>query len=304
MGTVATIADLAEERKFLAPAVTLVGGVVALREKLNWFETRPLFGQRVVVTRTRTQASKFAERLKDLGAAVLEIPTIKIVPPSRYEAMTEAIIGIGTYDWLVFTSPNGVTHFFEYFFKAYDDMRAIGNVRIAAVGPATAAALNALHLHVDIVPEKYVASEIAAAIKAYESPENLKFLLVRAEVANLELPGQLEDMGGIVDDIAVYQTVPETEDRNGAAQSLTEEGADWLTFTSGSTVEHFHARFDLPTMRERHPAMRVASIGPETTRALAALGVVPEVEAREHTIDGLVQALIKQRPPNAPIPRC
>ena len=143
------------------------------------------------------------------------------------------------------------------------------------------------------MPERYVASDVADAIGQYESVENLKILLMRAEVANPELPKRLEEMGGIVDDIACYRTVAETEDKNGAAQRLVNEGADWITFTSSSTVEHFHARFDLPDLLETYPELRVASIGPETTKAIEALELKPDIEADEHTIKGLAQAILR-----------
>ncbi len=290
-GTLATIADVVERAKFTAPAVTIIGGVVKLRGKLNWFEKRPLFGQRVVVTRTREQASELAHQLTELGADVLEIPTIKIVAPRRQELIAEMIAGLGSYQWMVFTSPNGVTSFFDYFFKAFDDLRSIGCVRIAAVGPATAAKLKEFHLSVDAMPDKYVAKDISKAIAAKDDLENLRVLLLRAEVANLELPKLLEDEGAIVDDVAVYQTVPETEDVTGAAARLLAEGADWLTFASSSAVENFHARFNLPELLKQFPALKTASIGPETTKALVALGLKPTVEAKQHTIGGLVKAI-------------
>ena len=290
-GTLATIADVVAEKKFTAPAVTVIGGVVKLRRHLNWFEQRPLFGQRVVVTRTREQASELSRQLQEFGAEVLEIPTIKIVPPEERVALVEALNGIGDYDWLIFTSPNGVTCFFEYFFKAFEDVRALGNVRIAAVGPATAAKIKEHHLRVDVMPEQYVTKKIAHAISGFESVENLRFLMLRAQVANPELPKALEEMGAIVDDVAVYKTEPETEDRNGAAARLLEEGADWITFTSSSTVENFHARFDLPKLLKAFPQMKTISIGPETSKALTALGLEPSVEARQHTIDGIVKSL-------------
>ncbi len=290
-GTLATIADVVEAAKFTAPAVTIIGGVVKLRGKLNWFEKRPLFGQRIVVTRTREQASDLARQLTDLGANVLEIPTIKIVPPQHQKLVAEMMGGLGSYQWIVFTSPNGVTSFFDYFFKAFDDIRGLGCVRIAAVGPATAAKLKELHLSVDAMPDKYVAKDISKAIAAKDDLENLRILLLRAEVANLELPKLLEDQGAIVDDVAVYQTVPETEDVTGAAARLLEEGADWLTFASSSAVENFHARFNLPELVKKFPALKTASIGPETTKAIVALGLKPTVEAKQHTIDGLIKAV-------------
>ena len=290
-GTLADIADLAAAKNFSAPAVTVIGEVVKLRSKLNWFENRPLFGQRIVVTRTREQASRLSCRLLERGADVLEIPTIKIIPPNRQEGIVEALGGLNAYDWIVFTSPNGVSSFFEYFFKKFEDLREIGGVRIAAVGPATAARLKELHLQVDLMPAEYVATRIADALTAFESIENLRILLPRAEVANAELPKLLEDKGAIVDDIACYQTVPETEDPSGAAARMLADGADWITFASASTVESFHARFDLPALLKKFPKIKTASIGPETSKALAVLGITPTIEAAVHSTEGLVEAL-------------
>ena len=291
-GTLGTIAAVVAEKKFTAPAVTIIGDVVKLRRKLNWFEQRPLFGRRIVVTRTREQASQLSSQLIEAGAEVLEIPTIKIELPDEHVALVEALQGIGEYDWIVFTSPNGVTSFFNHFFKAYEDLRAFGNIRIAAVGPATAAKIKELHLRVDVMPEEYVTRKVAETIHAFESVENLRILLARAQVASPELPKALLEMGAIVDDVAVYKTVPETEDRNGAAARLREEGADWITFTSSSTVENFHARFDLPQLVQQFPNLKLASIGPETTKALTALGLKPAFEPKQHTIDGLARGLI------------
>ena len=248
-----------------------------------------------MVTRTREQASQLSQRLTELSAEVLEIPTIKIVPTDRKADLADALVELNSYDWLVFTSPNGVTMFFEAFFKAFEDLRDIGGVRIAAVGPATAAKLKELHLKVDLMPEEYVAEKIAGAFAKFETIENLKILLLRAEVATPELPKALEALGGIVDDVACYKTVPETEDINGAAARLIEEGADWVTFTSSSTVENFHARFDLAALRKTFPKMKLASIGPETSKAIEALGLKVDVEAKPHTIEGLVKAVVGKK---------
>jgi uroporphyrinogen III methyltransferase / synthase len=141
------------------------------------------------------------------------------------------------------------------------------------------------------MPEEYVTNKITSAMKSFESVENLRVLLARAQVANPELPKELEAMGAIVDDVAVYKTVPETEDINGAAARLLENGADWITFTSSSTVENFHARFNLPLLLKKFPAIRLVSIGPETSKAIAALGLKPALEARPHTIEGILHAL-------------
>ena len=292
VGTVADIAEKVVAQGFKAPAVTVVGDVVDLRDRLNWFEERALFGKRVVVTRTRVQASQLSRRLIEFGADVLEIPTIKVGPPKGREVLVEAMAALGEYNWIVFTSPNGVTSFFDYFFRAFVDVRNLGNLRIAAVGPATAAKLAELHLRVDVMPQKYLASEVAAAIHAFENVENLRILLARAERANPELPKELADLGAIVDDVPVYETIIEDQDFNGAAGRLNEEGADWVTFTSSSTVEHFHARFDLLALSKSYPDMKFASIGPETSKGLRSLGLEPTIEAKEHTIDGLVEALV------------
>src|SRR4051812_35805665 len=175
-GTLSTIGKIAEEAKLAAPAITVIGDVVKLREKLNWFEHRPLFGQRIVVTRTREQASQLSRQLLELGAEVLEIPTIKIVPPDNKQDLMDALLGLGGYDWIVFTSPNGVDAFFDYFFKAFEDLRDIGGVRIAAVGAATASKLRELHLKVDLMPDEYVTRKIISAFRNFESIENLRFL--------------------------------------------------------------------------------------------------------------------------------
>ena len=291
-GTLATIAGIVEEKRFKSPAVTIIGTVVELRDRLNWFEKRPLFGKRIVVTRTRKQASQLSDQLSGLGAEILEIPTIRTVEPDDQKAIIDAIMGLNIYSWIVFTSPNGVEWFFKYFFQAFDDLRDIGGARIAAVGPATEAKLKELHLKVDVKPDKYVTAEVAKAINDFEDVENLNVLLARAQVGNPDLPKELESLRAIVDDIPCYQTVPETEDRNGAAEKMTDVGADWITFTSSSTVENFHTRFDLPDLLETYPEMKTASIGPETTKAIQALGLEPTIEAEEHTIKGLVAALL------------
>jgi len=291
-GTLATITRLAAKEKISPPALTVLGDVVTLRDRLNWFENRPLSGRRVVVTRRSEQAGNFAQRLTELGAEVLEVPTIRITQPKETSGLVDALLELNAYDWLVFTSANGVTAFFDIFFRRFQDLRDIGGVRIAAVGPATAAKLRELHLQVDLTPDEYVGRKIAAAFSKFQNIENVKIGLLRAETANPDLPKALEALGAIVDDIAVYSTVAETEDPTGAAATLFERGADWVTFTSSSTVEHFHARFDLPRLLGKFPKLKLASIGPETSKTIRALGLEPALEAKNHTTDGLIDALL------------
>ena len=293
VGTLGTIEKLATKEHITPPALTIIGDVVKLRDRLNWFENRPLFGQRVVVTRARAQATELTARFAELGADVLEIPCIKRGVPLNVQSLTDALLELNAYDWLVFTSPNGVTSFFEYFFRAFKDTRDIGGVRIAAVGPGTAAKLRELHLQVDLMPEEALGAKIAKEFMKFETIENLKICLLRAEAANPDLPSALEALGAIVDDVPVYRTVAEPDLATDASARLLAEGADWITFTSGSTVEHFHTRFDLPALLKKFPRIKLASIGPETTKAIEALDLKPAVEAKQHTMEGLVAAVLK-----------
>lgn len=295
-GTLADIGALAAKTKLPPPTVTIIGDVVKLRKKLNWFEQRPLFGQRIVVTRAQAQAAELTQPFTELGADVLEIPCIKTAIPSQPQHLMDAMLELNSYDWLVFTSANGVTSFFEYFFRAFKDLRDIGGVKIAAVGPATAAKLRDLHLQVDLMPDEALGVKIAKEFDKFETIENLKICLLRAEKANPDLPKAIEALGAIVDDIPVYQTVADSTAATPATEKLLETGADWLTFTSGSTVEHFHARFNLPALLKKFPQTKLASIGPETTKALEALDLRSAVEAKPHTMAGLVTAVLKTKP--------
>lgn len=291
-GTLGTIAKIAAEKKFEAPAVTVIGDVVKMRDELNWFEKKPLFRKRVVVTRSRKQASALSQRLGELGADVLEVPTIRI-EPGKDKALAEVIEDIGSYDWLVFTSPNGVEHFFNAFFAAYKDVRALGQVRIAAIGPATAEKVKELHLEVELQPKEFVSAAVLKEFQARGSVENLKFLLPRADIATDTLPQGLNALGAIVDEAIAYRTVPETSDPYGSLGRLQKEGADFITFTSSSTVEYFCKLLDAPKLLKDFPDLKVASIGPVTSETAKKLGLPVHVEAKEHTIPGLVQAILK-----------
>jgi uroporphyrinogen-III synthase len=279
----------------------LVPGVAAAAQTSTPTETQarptegPLAGQRIVVTRSRDQAEPFATDLREQGATVLHVPVIKMAPPDDKQSLADALLGLHEYDWLVFTSVNGVNAFFDYFFKAFQDLRDLGGVHIAAVGPVTAARLRELHLMVDAMPGEALGKHVARAMAEHGSIENLRVCLFRAAGANRELPQNLEENGAIVDDVACYQTVAETEDQDGTACRLAEGGAEWVTFTSGSTVKHFHARFNLPELLRKFPAMRTASIGPETSKALAELSLKPDVEAPVHTTEGLTKAITRAR---------
>jgi uroporphyrinogen III methyltransferase/synthase len=287
-GELQNIAQRVAERGFEAPAVAVFGEVVSLREELNWFEGRPLAGKRIVVTRTRSQAGALSAQLRSLGADVIELPTIRIEPPTDLRAFAELVQDSHGYDWIVFTSPNGVTAFFELFYKLYDDAREIGGAKIAAIGPATTQRLKDFHLHVDLQPEEFVAEALVREFKKMGGVENLRILLARAEKARDVLPKELAAMGGIVDEGFAYKTVPETGDEYGARRRLLEEGADLITFTSSSTVENFLA-LGLPWPND----MKVASIGPVTSQTARDLGLKVDLEARRHDVPGLVEAIRK-----------
>jgi uroporphyrinogen III methyltransferase / synthase len=286
IGDLQSITRRIAESGFEAPAVAIFGEVVALRERLSWYEIRPLFGKRIVVTRTRRQAGVLSEQLRLLGADVIELPTIRIEPPSDLRAFAELVQDAHSYDWIVFTSPNGVAAFFEMFFKLYDDAREIGGARIAAIGPATAQRVKDFHLKVDLQPEEFVAEAVAREFKKQGNIENLKILLARAQEARDLLPKELEALGAIVDVAVAYRTVGETDDRTGARVRLQENGADMITFTSSSTVENYL------TLGLKWPAsMRVASIGPVTSSTARNRGLTIDVEARRHDVPGLVDAI-------------
>ena len=292
-GTLKTIADVVEQAGFKPPALTVIGEVVNLRPKLNWFEKLPLFGRRIVVTRSRAQAGLLSRQLLERGADVLEIPTIRLEPPTERLALADALLELNAYDWLIFTSPNGVATFFRVFLQG---LRGHARHRRRAHRrrrPRHRGQTHELHLKVDLTPSEYTGAAIAGALAKYESLDNLKILLLRAETAGQELPEKLEELGAIVDDIACYKTVPETDDRNGAAARLLKDGADWITFASASAVQNFHARLNLNQLLTAHPRIQLASIGPETSKAITALGFNPALEAKEHTIAGLVKALEK-----------
>jgi uroporphyrinogen III methyltransferase/synthase len=288
VGDLENIAQRVAETGFTAPAVAVFGDVVALRNELSWFENRPLSGKRIVVTRTRSQAGVLSEQLRALGADVIELPTIRIEPPSDLRAFAELVQDAHAYDWIVFTSPNGVTAFFDLFYKLYDDAREIGAARIAAIGPATAQRIKEFHIHVDLQPEEFVAESIVREFRKQGGVENLRILLARAEKARDLLTKELSALGAIVDEGFAYRTVPETRDDSGARRRLLEEGADLITFTSSSTVENFLA-LGLPWPEK----MEVASIGPVTSKTARDRGLAVAVEARRHDVPGLVDAVRK-----------
>jgi len=214
------------------------------------------------------------------------LPTIRIEPPSNLLEFAELVQDAHAYDWIVFTSPNGVTAFFDLFFKLSDAAREIGGAKIAAIGPATAQRVKDFHLRVDLQPDEFVAEAVVREFQKQGGVENLRILLARAEKARDVLPKQLSSLGAIVDEGFAYRTVAETRDDTGARRRLLEEGADLITFTSSSTVENFLA-LGLPWPKR----MKVASIGPITSKTVRDHGLKVDVESRRHDIEGLTEAI-------------
>lgn len=279
--TIATLGDHALK----APSVIVVGGVAA--KNLSWFEGRPLFGRRVVVTRARAQASELSDRLRELGAEVVEAPTIAVTEPDdRGAALQAALADIGGYDWLVITSPNGVARTFDLI----PDARVLARVRVAAVGPGTAAALAERRIVADLVPDRFVAEALVDAFPAAPSTGG-RVLLARAAAARDVLPDGLRSAGWEVHDVAAYRTVPVPVD-DATAELIAH--ADAVTFTSSSTVTNLCHAVSI----ERVPPV-IASIGPITSATARSLGLAVTVEAEPHTVDGLVDALVRQLAPSA-----
>ena len=240
-----------------------------------------------MVTRTRAQAGELSKALRDLGADVVELPTIRIEHPEDKIGFAELVTHAHEYDWLVFTSPNGVERFFDAFYASYDDARSLGQPRIAAIGTGTAKKIREYRFAVDLLPTRFVAEGLIDAFKK-DSIENQTILWVRAAESRDVIYDGLTALGAIVDECIAYQTVPETTDPTGAIARLAEQGADLITFTSGSTVDHFF-ELGLPW-----PDGCVAgSIGPVTSEALGKHGHAPAFEAKPHDIPGLTAAIVK-----------
>ena len=285
-GSLSKIAQIAFEMEFSAPAVAVFGEVVKLRDSLNWFESRPLFGKKIVVTRSRKQAGSLSDGLRALGADVIEIPVIRIEPPAELLEFGQLVQDSHGYDWILFSSPNGVTAFFDLFYKIYDDAREIGGTKIAAVGPATAQRIKDYHLKVEIQPSEYVAEAVLREFRKQGDIENERILIVRPEVARDVLAQELSRMGAIVDEAIAYRTVPETTDFGGTVERYKTEGADLITFTSSSTVENFQA-LNLP----QPVGLKTASIGPITSKTMKEHHLKVDIEAKQSDVPGLIKAI-------------
>ncbi len=285
------VADVAL-RKLTPPAIFIVGEVVALREGLRWFDQRPLFGKRILVTRAREQASRLTAGLEAAGAQCVEAPAIRIVPPDSFAELDLAVAGLSQYTWMILTSPNGVEAFFARLHAVGKDARHLANVRVAAIGSETAAALQNHGIVADIVPGEFRAEAVVEALTGRLGTQD-RILIPRAEQARDILPVELKKTGAAVDVVTAYRTVTGEADGETVAKMLAAGEIDIVTFTSSSTVTNLLSILGAQG-RELLAGTKIACIGPITADTCREKGLVPDVVASEYTIRGLTEIIIKE----------
>ncbi len=290
-GSLDNIVEKVKAADLKPPAVIIVGSVVSLRQKMKWFEKAPLFGKKIIVTRARAQASDLVALLREKGAECIEMPVIKIVSPSDNSNLVNSVKKINSFDWIIFTSVNGVKFFFETLFNEKKDVRALGHIKFACIGPATKLKLKEFGIICDIIPNTYRAESVAEAF-ADIPLENKKILLPRAKKARSVLPDELKKMGADVSEVIAYETVPEEMDLNQFTEILKEKQVDMVTFTSSSTVENFKTLIPEDKFQSIISTACLACIGPVTAKTASNHGIQPDIIASDYTIPGLVTSII------------
>ncbi len=290
-GTLETIVEVVKEAGIKSPSIIIIGDVVSLRDELAWFDKKALFGKRIVITRARAQASGLVSELTQLGANCIEIPTIEIAPPKDIKPLKQAIENIDNYDWLVFTSVNGVKFFFDTLFEMGKDVRCLGHLKFACIGPVTKERLKDYGIISDILPNTYRAESVIEAFSTVEI-NNKKVLLPRAKVARTILPEELSKMGALVDEVTAYETQLDANGKDELIELLETNQIDAVTFTSSSTVSNFMSLLDGVDAHALLKNVQVASIGPITSDTARSLEIEPDIEAAAYTIPGLVDALL------------
>jgi uroporphyrinogen III methyltransferase/synthase len=288
VGTLRDIIGLMKETALAPPAIFIVGEVVKLRETIRWFENRPLFGKRILVTRARQQAGILSKLLAERGALPVALPAITIQPIPDNQKLKQAILNLANYQWIVFTSVNGVEAFFDELRASKLDVRALHGLNIAAIGPATGKALEANGITADYCPEVFTTEGLISGFHG-RNIACQRFLLPRTDIADEQLAKGLTGLGAMVHEIAVYRTLPDVDAITGVKKMLSSNQLDVITFTSSSTVTNFFtalAGYAVPLRK-----VKIACIGPKTADALMKSGLKPDVIAREHTIPGLVDAI-------------
>ncbi len=293
-GGLNTIASRVAEAGLKPPAIIVVGDVVKLRDELNWFETKPLFGKRIVVTRARAQASGFLQKLSALGAECLQFPTIEIVPPDSFDPLDTAVSNLDTYQWLLFTSVNGVKYFLKRLHHLGKDVRDLKGLKIGAIGPKTAQEWERFGITPDLVPHEYRAEAVVEAFRKWK-PEGVSILLPRAAQAREILPHELRKMGARVDVVDAYKTVTPTGDTSHIRDLLESGTIHMVTFTSSSTVTNFTSMFgaDKAQLINRWmKTVKVACIGPITGETAKKQGFSVDLMPKDYTIEALTRAIV------------
>ena len=288
---VGEIAEKAQEEGFEPPSVLVVGAVVALRDKIGWFEELPLFGKRILVTRSREQAGELSERLLDLGAEPVEFPAIRIVEPDSFSPLDAALEGLSAFDWVVFTSANGVKAVFDRLWLKAKDSRSLAACKIAAIGPATAKELEQRTVRPDLIAESFTSRGLLDAFGA--DLRGQRALLPRAQEATDALPEGLRARGAEVVEVAAYKTVLDAGNAEALKDALGRRELDAITFTSSSTVRNLVDTVGPDAIRSS--GALIYCIGPVTAQTARELGLEPAAVAAEHTLDGLVEALVRRQ---------
>ena len=289
VGTLATIVEDVARAGLTSPAIIIVGDVVNMRDTLSWFEQKPLFGQRILVTRAREQASAFSRMIEEAGGEAWEAPTIAIDSAAETPELKAAVAKAGSYDWIIFTSVNGVQAFFDCMRANGMDIRSLGSAKICAIGPKTKEALEAKGLLVAAMPEKFVAESVVECLKPLLTPGE-KILLPRSDLARTLLVDTLGEMGMEVEEVIAYRTKKVDRFNEEILEKLRDKSIHIVTFTSSSTVKNFMALIGDPAILE---GIRLASIGPVTTKTLEEFGLTPDIEASDYTIKGLFNAIVE-----------
>lgn len=294
VGNLDTIVEDVERAALKPPALIVVGDVVRLRDELSWFDDpnrKPLLGQTIVVTRAREQASTLVEGLENLGANILQCPTIRIekLSEAEYSLLDDAIEKIADFDWIVFASRNGVQHFWQRLRQQRKDARALAGARVAAIGPATQEALKAIGIAPDFVPESSISESVAEGLLQF-SPRNV--LLVRATEGRDVMQNVWRDSGAQVTLAPTYRTVPDNSDAQNVREKIADGAVDWITFTSSSTVTNFIQAIGAEVLQRNRAHFRVACIGPITEKTAHENGLVPDVVAEQASVESLVESLI------------
>ncbi|MDA8096583.1 MAG: uroporphyrinogen-III C-methyltransferase [Desulforudis sp.] len=289
-GTLEDIVEKVNTAGLKNPAVIVVGEVCSLRNHLKWIERKPLFGKRILVTRSREQASALSNAITRLGGEALEFPTIAIEAPADWAPLDRAIAEIGSYNWVVFTSVNGVRYFFSRLRALGHDVRELVGVRICAIGPVTREALEQRGLFIEYVPVEYQAAEIARGMQAMVKPGD-RILLPRADIAPTMLAEALEQMGARVDDVTAYRTVPGTGDVEAVSRMFEARRINMVTFTSSSTVRNFVNALGADRIGDLLKGVAVACIGPVTADTAGEYGLKVDAVAEKYTIEGLVSLI-------------